>query len=146
MRNIILWVHIGAAGIWLGANFTQAIAAPVMRAKGATAEAAWWLTTVAMGRRLYTPAAIVALLTGVELVRSGAFGYGDAFVLIGIAMVVVSALLGVLVFARQGRHVAAGLEAGDDVQPLRARLVAFGRLDTALILFTMYAMVAKLGA
>lgn len=143
---MILWLHIGAAGAWLGANATQFLARQTMRKAGPESEAAWWRTTVVMARYLYTPAAIIALLTGVELVRRGPWSYGDAFVSVGFVMVAISAVLGIRIFGPQGELAASQLTAGQDAGATRSKLAAFGALDTALLLFTIYAMVSKLGA
>lgn len=146
MRNIILWLHIGAAGTWLGANMFQLVGSPIMRRAGVAAESAWLHTVVQMGKRLYPPAAILALITGIELVRQGAWSYGDTFVLIGIAMVVFGAVAGTALIGPWSERLMGALETNGDTTSLRTRIGGIGLLDTALVLFTIYAMVAKLGS
>ena len=146
MRNVILWLHIGAAGTWLGANMFQVVGGPIIRRAGDAAESAWLRTSVELGKRLYPPAAILVLITGIELVRRGAWSYGDTFVLIGIAVVVFGAVTGSALIDPWSKKLITALETNDETASLRTRLNGIGLLDTALVLFTIYVMVAKLGA
>lgn len=146
MRSVILWLHIAAAGTWLGANMVQLVADPIMRKTGSAVEAAWLKSTVAIGNRLYPPAAVIALITGVELVRRGGWSYGDTFVLIGLGMIAFGVVSGIGIIGPASKHLIAAVEADNDAPSARRRITLSGGVDTALVLFTMYAMVAKLGA
>jgi hypothetical protein len=77
-----------------------------------------------------------------------AYGFGTLFVTIGFVMIVVGALLGIFVFDRGSERAADAIEAGDEAASRSAtgRLAAFGILDTVLLLFTITAMVLRLGA
>lgn len=146
MQNILLWVHILAAGAWLGGNLVQVFAGPIMEKAGPAPEAAWHRMTVKMGAMFYTPAAVVVLVTGFELVRSNAgYEFSAAFVSLGFFTVLVGAILGMVVFAPAGRKLAEAIDRGDhsEVRTLKGKLRLWGMLDTLLVLVTMYAMVAK---
>lgn len=149
MRTFLLVIHIVAAGAWIGANVTQVVVTPRVSKMGGEAAAVWMRATVTMGRLLYTPAAILSLLTGFALVlRSGSpYEFEQAFVVIGVAMVVAGAVLGARVFGPQGERAAAAFEAGngDGAREIVARLTAFGFLDSALLVVTVWAMTAKWG-
>jgi hypothetical protein len=77
-----------------------------------------------------------------------AYGFGTLFVTIGFGMIVIGALLGIFVFDRGSERAASAIDAGDQVASRSAigRLAAFGVLDTVLLLFTITAMVLRLGA
>jgi len=148
MTNVVLWLHIVAAGAWIGTNVVRAVAPPLLADGGPLVKATWARTVAGFSRRIYNPAAVVLLLTGIELVRSLNYSYGNLFVLIGIGMVIVGGALGGMVFAPSGRSLADAVEAGDDgaVRRLDGKIRTFGILDTVLVLFTVYAMVASLGS
>lgn len=148
MGNVVLWLHIVAAGAWIGTNIVQAVTRSAMAGTGPAVRANWERTAVRFGTRIYTPAGVLLLLTGIELIRRNGYSYADTFVLIGIAMVVVGGALGATVFAPTGRAAADAIESGDVAAERRImpRLQAFGILDTVLVLLTTYAMVAAIGA
>jgi hypothetical protein len=146
-RDILLVFHIAGAGTWLGANIVQAIVPPAAARAGTVTLAGWYRITSVLARRLYMPAALLILLTGVLLVlQSDAYGFGDLFVTIGFAMIVVGAILGIVIFGPGGEAAAAAVET-EDVSRIRsavAKLSAWGVVDTLLLLFTIAAMVLRL--
>lgn len=147
MQTVLLWIHIAAAGAWLGGNLVQVFAGPIMESAGPVPEAAWHRMTVKMGAMFYTPAAVVALLTGYELVRSNdAYAFSAAFVSLGFVTVVVGATLGMAVFAPTGRKLADAIDRGDhtEARAMKGKLRLWGTFDTLLVLVTIYAMVAKI--
>ncbi|HEU4319045.1 MAG TPA: DUF2269 family protein [Acidimicrobiia bacterium] len=146
--EILLVLHIAGAGTWLGANVVQAVVPPVAARQGTEALAGWYRITTAMATRLYIPAAILILITGVLMVLDNeAFGFGTPFVTIGFGMIVVGALLGQFVFGPGGDDAAAAVESGDGTAIRRAvgKLTRYGLIDTLLLLFTITAMVLRLG-
>lgn len=148
-RDILLVLHIAGAGVWLGANVVQAVAPPLAASQGPEVLAGWYRITARLSSRLYMPAALTILITGVFLVlESEAYGFDSLFVGIGMGMIVVGAVLGVVVFAPVGRRAADEIESGG-VRQARAsvaRLAGFGLLDTVLLLFTVIVMVLRWGA
>lgn len=150
MRSTLLVLHILAAGTWIGGNVTQLVVTPWARKMGGGFAANWMRATVRMGRLLYTPAAIVALLTGIWLViDSSVYDFEHAFVVIGVATVVIGGALGGTIFGPQGERAAELHEAGGDAGELAAvhsRLWRFGLLDSALLVLTVVAMVNRWGA
>ncbi len=149
MDTALLFIHILGAGAWLGANFTQAVVTPLMRRRGGDAAASWMRATVAMGTRLYSPSAVVVLVTGIWMViRSSVYDFEQAFVVIGIAAVLVGAFLGIRVFGPRGEELAELHESGAEEPELaaaHAALMRFGAFETAVIVFAIWAMVSRLG-
>lgn len=146
-REVLLILHIAGAGTWLGTNVVQAIVPPIAARQSTELLAGWYRITSVMASRLYVPAAILILLTGVLMVLdSDAYGFGTLFVTIGFGMIVVGALLGQFVFGPGGDAAAEAAENGDAgaMRAAVARLTRFGVLDTILLLFTITAMVLRL--
>ncbi|HEX6221908.1 MAG TPA: hypothetical protein VF115_12510 [Acidimicrobiia bacterium] len=147
-RDILLVLHIAGAGTWLGANVVQAVVPPVAARKSAEVLAGWYRITSALATRLYVPAAILILLTGVLMVlENDAYGFGSLFVTIGFGMIVVGALLGQFVFGPGGVAAAEAIESGEGtaIRTTVGRLTRYGLIDTLLLLFTITAMVLRLG-
>lgn len=146
-RDILLVLHIAGAGAWLGANLVQAVVPPAAARLGTAALAGWYRLTSVLARRLYIPAAISILVTGVLLVlENEAYGFGSTFVTIGMAMIVIGAVLGAVVFGPGGDAAAAAVESGDEsrIRSAVARVTTFGLVDTLLILITITVMVLRL--
>ena len=146
-REILLVLHIAGAGTWLGANVVQAVVPPLAARKSAAVLAGWYRITSALATRLYVPAAILILITGVLLVLEiDAYGFGHLFVTIGFGMIVVGALLGQFVFGPGGDAAADAVESGEPgaIRTTVGRLTRFGLIDTLLLLFTITAMVLRL--
>ncbi len=145
MNGILLWLHILASATWIGAAVAVLFLAPRM-AVTATSGQAFAVQWVEMGRKLFTPAAIVALATGIGLVIVDNHSFSSAFVSIGFLTVIVGGVLGARVYAPMGRKIAAAHEAGNETSGLYARMRTLGLAELALLAFTVYAMAVRLGA
>lgn len=146
-REILLVLHIAGAGTWLGANIVQAVVPPAAARVGAAALAGWYRVTSILARRLYMPAAILILITGILLVvESDAYGFGSLFANIGFGMIVVGAVLGIAVFGPGGEAAAEAVESADPsgIRSAVSKLTAWGIVDTLLLLFTISVMVLRL--
>jgi hypothetical protein len=149
LRDILLVLHIAAAGTWIGANVVQAVAPSMAAKQGPQTAAGWYRIAGGLSTRLYMPVAILLLATGIWMVLiSEQFSFGSVFVSIGFAAIVIGALLGKFVFEPGSEKAAAAIESGDAVamKATAGRIAGFGVLDTLIILFTITAMVISLGA
>lgn len=147
-RNILLVLHIAAVGAWFGANLMQMIV-PGLLGPVSPAAASWFRTTEKMAGRFFIPAAVTILVTGILLVLdSEAYGFGSVFVSIGFVAIVIGAVLGSTVFGPKSVAIADAIDSGetDRANKMRGTVGSFGILDTLILLFTIYAMVSKLGA
>jgi hypothetical protein len=147
-RDILLVIHISAAGAWLGANLIQAIVPGVVGLESSGA-ASWFRTTEKLSSRFYIPVGVTVLVTGILLVlKSDRYGFGSTFVTIGFVAVVIGAVLGSAVFGPKSAVTADAIDAGDIALARKTwgTLSSFGILDTLVLLFTIYTMVSKLGA
>lgn len=148
LRDILLVIHIAAAGTWLGANIIQAVVPSMASRQSAEVAAGWYRVAARLSARLYMPVAILILATGIWMVLdSDVYEFADVFVTIGFAMILVGALLGKFVFEPGSNRAAAAVESADQtaIRSASGRIAAFGTLDTLLFLFTMTAMVLRLG-
>jgi uncharacterized membrane protein len=146
LRDLLLILHISGAGVWLGANVLQAVVPRMAAIHGTEAVAGWYRVAAKLGNRVYVPASLVILITGISLVlRDDAYGFGTRFVTVGFAMIVIGAVLGVVVFERTSKVAAEAIESGDDprIRVAITKLGAFEALDTLLLLLTITAMVTR---
>ncbi len=145
MNDVLLWIHILASAVWIGAAVAVLFLAPRMATNAVTGQA-FSTQWVEMGRKLFTPTAIVALATGIGLVISESYSFGAAFVSIGFLAVIVGGVLGARVYAPMGRKIASAHESGDDTTSLYARMRTLGLAELAILAFTVYAMATRIGA
>ena len=146
LRELLLVLHISGAGVWLGANVVQAVVPRMAASHGTQALAGWYRVAASFGNRVYVPASLLILVTGILLVlRADEYGFGTRFVAVGLAMIVVGAVLGVVVFERTSNVAAEAIESGDESRWKSAvgKLAGFGALDTLLLLLTITAMVTR---
>ncbi|MEX2278685.1 MAG: DUF2269 family protein [Acidimicrobiia bacterium] len=148
MYQFLLFLHIAAAAAWIGATVRQFAEAPVARAGQPVARALWHRNQVAMGTRLFAPAAVVVLVSGIWMVVSNdAVGFGTPFISIGFAAVIFGVAVGPAVFGKRGEAAAAKLDEGDvagaDAIAKKTRPIEL--LDLAILLVTLAAMVWKWG-
>lgn len=145
-NEILLTLHIAAAATWFGANIIQAVVPPMMAKQSVEAVAGWYRVGAGLSKKLYTPASILVLITGVWMVlRIEAFGFGTRFVTVGFTVIVVGAILGIFVFTPGGEAAAEAVESGDQsrIEKTTAQLATWGTVDTLLILFTIGTMVIR---
>jgi len=149
MSDVLLIIHILAAAAWFGANMVQFFMASRMGTADTATAAVWQRSIVALGTRLYAPAAIVALVSGFGLVGTsdGAYAYSDPFVAVGIVMVAIGAVLGVRFFGPQAEKAAAAYDSDDRSggDAIVGRVGKVGAIDSVLLIATVAAMVMKWG-
>ena len=146
LNQILLWIHIAAAGIWLGAGLMQSVAPPAIAGHGNQALAGWFRASTTFGRRIYMPVSILVLVTGVWMVlRIEAYGFGTRFVTVGFAAVIISVLLGLRVLTPAAEKAADAIDSGDEagVKSATKRMSTWGTVDLLILLLTMLVMVIR---
>lgn len=149
MHETLLIIHILAAATWIGGSLTIMFLSRRLRANSHEAGAGLMEAFMQMGKMYFPPAAVVLLLTGILLVLdSSDHGFEDAFVAIGIAVVIAGAFLGIKVFGPLAQQAKQGHDEKDDAAVDRAyrRFARFGVLELALLTFAVVAMVTTLGS
>ena len=148
MQSVLLYIHILAAGTWLGTSVVQAVTNNRM-AKESDEVAAGWLTAVVRwGTVVYAPAAVLVLITGIWMVAisNGGYRYESLFVVIGFGMIVIGVFFGNRIFSPQSEKAAALRSNGQNADSIYSRLRTFGLIDMVLLLVTFAAMVGRWGA
>lgn len=140
MREILLIVHILSAAAWIGGALFALTSFSALANRGGLSQIAD--VDEAVGSKYFGASVVLLLLSGVALVlTSDAFGWGDAFVLIGIGIVVVDGALEGTFF---GPRMKASYEA-EDLSSFR-RLVKLSTIYNAtLFVVAVWAMVTKIG-
>lgn len=149
LRDVLLILHIAGAGTWLGANLVQTMAPRLAASHGPVVTAGWYRVAGRLSKPLYIPAGVLIVLTGVWMILiSEAYSFTSVFVLIGLAVVIIGAVLGSVVFEPTSEAAARAIESGDESTSRGAigKLSGFGVLDTLLVLFAIVVMVLRLGA
>ena len=150
MRDTYLIIHILAAGAWFGTNMVQVAVNPGINNKSPVVAAEWHRTLQRFATRVYMPAAIISLVTGILLivaVDDSPYEMSDAFVSVGFLMIIIGAAMGMGFFIKKSRDAAAAYDAGDiaGAAEIEKKISAAGLLDTVLIVLTVVAMVSKWG-
>jgi uncharacterized membrane protein len=154
--NVVLFIHISAAVIAFGGTFTYGLVqALVTRPDQRRHVPFWHHVQREIGAKLITPAAVIILAAGIYLSAAGNFSFGDAFVTIGILIIVVLLGLGHAFFLPTESRAAEVAEraiaaAGDgeivlgaEYEALAKRLAAVGIASNVLVLVAIFVMVIK---
>jgi hypothetical protein len=145
-RNLLLLLHIAGVAAWLGANFVQLVLSPRFARGPADVAATWARQTIFLGERYYTAAGGLIGVTGVLLVLDGDWGWGSGFIWVGVAVIVIGAVMGVAFFAPLAKRQIAVLDSGDGpgaTAVLVRRIIPLALLDTTLVLTAVLAMVDR---
>ncbi len=149
LSDILLWLHIIGAVIWIGTALTMEGLTWRIRRTGTVkqlrdlfAVSAW------LSKRYYMPASSLTLLAGVGLVIThNHFTFSQPWVLIGLGGFLVASVLGAGFISPTMHQIGQLLEHHDlrnsDVVGQLNRLAVLSRLDIALLLVILLDMVIK---
>ena len=148
MGEALLFVHIVSVAVWIGAGVTQLAVNPAMDRIGGATAAAWMRQTVRLGRVLFSPAAVLVLISGIWMVaRERAYEFEQAFVVIGFIAVALGAFLGIRIYGPAEEEIAQLHESGESVKASEKQrwLLTISAAEIAFLLFTVWAMVNRFG-
>jgi uncharacterized membrane protein len=143
------FAHIVGAIAWVGSGIGLAVLAhQLRRSRDLVALVAVGEQSQGLGKILFMPAALVTVAAGIALVTiEPAFGFADLWVLIGFGGIIGSGVAQMAVAEPTNRRfMTLAAERGvEDPETLAAgRRVSVGNaLDIAILLFVVWAMVAK---
>ncbi len=148
--ELFLWVHVTMAVIWVGgAAMIQAFAFRIMRAQDPVRLAAFSRDAGIIGMRMFAPASLLLLLTGVGLVLNGNWDWGEPFVSVGLLIWLLSFVTGMFYLGPEGGRVATAIESAGPESPEAQRRIAnilrYSRIELVLLLGLVFMMVVKLG-
>ena len=146
MRNLLLLVHVLGAMIWIGAGVWGLVAVRRVQRVQGTEHADDLLQKMELvENRVFPPAAILVLLSGIGLVLNGSAGWGDMFVYLGMAGVIVSMAMGGALGGRLNRELSSARAAEDTVKTagLVNRWLNLGRIELLILVLVVALMVYK---
>jgi uncharacterized membrane protein len=147
VRDGLLFLHIVGVAGWLGGGAYAMYTHSALATMEPSAAAPALQRLKKVEDRFFGPASGLVLLSGIGLVlTSEAFGWGDAFVLIGLGAFLISAILGATIGKRNSERLIEAANTGSGVaDALRSWLV--GTVwDFVILAVVIWAMITKLGA
>lgn len=151
LQELVLFIHISAAIVWVGGSATVLIFGMRASASGDPERQLAFIGDVQMiGMKVFNPAGIILLISGIWLVIDhDAYGFDQAWISIAFTIVIIGALLGALFYGPQTKKVIeeAAANGADDagVQRRVDRIFLVARIELVLLFVAVYAMVFKPG-
>jgi uncharacterized membrane protein len=147
LASLLRFVHVCAALIWVGGGFVMVIGG-IARARQIPAkdQLAHMRTLAFLGTRLFRPASIATLASGVALLFAAGWGW-QPFTVLGLAGIVFTAAFGALVLGPSCEKAAQTAEAWGAVSalPLLRRIYRLAAIDYAVQFAIIFLMVVKPG-
>lgn len=149
--NLVKYVHVVSAVVWVGAGFFVQYYAFRLERADPSRVGAFMKDIEKAGPHLFMPASFTALLSGLVLVFYAPFwGFGETWILLGIAGFAATAITGTFFLGpTSGKLGAAVEEQGPDspeVKALAARIWTISRIDMVVLFLVIADMVFKPGA
>lgn len=142
--ELLLFVHITGAVIWLGGAFTFQTYGAVVRRGGDPDELARFAGRAGvLGERMFVPASLVVVLAGVGLMIEGSWDWGQLWVIFALVTFTASFLTGLLVIAPMAKKLPAVGPTTPEGQALIARLFTVLRIDLVYMYAIVFAMTVK---
>jgi uncharacterized membrane protein len=144
--EILLFLHIAAAVVWLGSGFfvqmllSRADASGDDGLKAGLASNSGW-----MAQRIFIPASLLVLIVGILLAIEGPWSFGDLWIVLGLAGYAISFLIGILFLEPEGKRIHKAMEAGDrEAAAFRvSRINAVSRIELTVLYLVVAAMALK---
>jgi uncharacterized membrane protein len=144
--ELLLFVHIAMAVIWVGGGLMMQFFGIRASMSGDPARMATFGEDVEwIANRVFIPGSLLAFLSGVLLVLDSDFyGFGDDWIVIGLALYATTFLAGLLFLGPEaGRVGKLTAEGSPEAGPRTLRLIFLSRLDLALLWLIIYDMTVK---
>jgi uncharacterized membrane protein len=151
LYELLLAIHILAAVIWVGGATSLQVLA--IRATGSgdpvrmatfAGEAEW------VGMRIFMPSSIVVLLAGIALVLEGSWGFDQLWILLGLAGIAFSIVVGAAFLGPESGRIKGLMEArgpeDTEVRDRIARIFMISRIELGVLLLIVLDMTIKPGA
>lgn len=143
-------IHILAAVIWVGGGFAlQFMATRIDQSRDEAQMAAFAANAEWIGMRLFMPASIVVLISGIWAVNEGGWGFTDFWVLWGFFGIIVSVIVGAAFLGpesgRIGKLVAERGMDDPEVVQRRSRIFLISRIELAVLISVVLVMASKPG-
>jgi uncharacterized membrane protein len=150
--NAFKFVHVLAAVVWVGgACVVQVYALLAVRTNDPVKVAAFAGDTEFVGTRIFIPSSLILLVSGLFTVHEsgGAWGYGQGWVQFGLAIIVLSILVGAGYLGPESGRISRATEArgveSPEVQARIRRIFLVSRIELVLLIAVIFDMVVKPG-
>jgi uncharacterized membrane protein len=144
--EILLFLHIAAAVVWLGSGFFLQML--IFRAEGSGDDAlkqgiasnSGW-----MAQRIFIPASLIVLVVGILLTIEGPWSFGDVWIVLGLVGYAVSFLIGILYLEPEGKRIGAAMAGGEQERAafMIRRINAVSRIELTILYLVVAAMALK---
>ena len=146
--EILLFLHIAAAVVWLGAGFFVQMlivraekTRDVLLLKQLSGYSAW------MAQRIFIPASLAVLVLGILLTIEGPWTFGQLWIVLGLVGYALSFFSGILFIEPEGKRIHAAIEAhGPESSQARShirRLNVASRMELVVLYLVVYLMALK---
>ncbi|MGQ0815643.1 MAG: DUF2269 family protein [Gemmatimonadota bacterium] len=148
MYTTLKFIHVASIAIWFGGLVTLLLLNRML-ARGTEPAVAQVLGRQggALSMRLFIPAMLVSVITGIGMVQVGNLSFGSTWIIWGMVGVVVSFVLGAIFTGGASRRLAQRLASGEidavAAAAVQRRIFAVALVNVALLLSIVWAMVAK---
>lgn len=146
----IVFIHVFASMVWVGGGFFfQVKITQLRRADDTAGFLQVGRDAERIGQRVFMPASVIVLLSGIVMVWYGTYAF-TLWIVLALVGIAITALTGALYLGPQGGKFAAlAEERGVDDQQIvaaRDRLILASRIDFLVLAFIVLDMVFKPGA
>jgi uncharacterized membrane protein len=145
------FVHVLAAVVWVGgACVVQVYALLALRTNDPSRVAAFAGDTEFVGTRIFIPASLILLVSGLFTVHEGGWTYSQGWIQFGLAIIVLSIIVGAGYLGPESGRIARATEAhgvaSAEVQARIRRIFLVSRIELVLLLCVIFDMVVKPGS
>jgi uncharacterized membrane protein len=149
--TILKTFHVLFAVIWVGGAVTvNILGTRLLRSKDGTQLTRFGRDTAWIGNHVFFPSSVLVLLFGIFTVIRGHFGFGHAWVILGLVGIGLTIVTGSTFLGPQLKRVAdlSNTRGPEDPEAIRriTRVVRVARIDLVVLLLVVVDMVLKPGA
>lgn len=146
LYDLLLFLHITAAIIWIGAGFLLHVLAFRAERAGDTGALMKALNDMgALGNVLFVPASLATFLLGLAMVLVGGWSFSDLWVVLGLAGFLATFCIGFFILKPRGEAIGEIIQrdggVSADAIAKGRQLAVIGRID-AVVLFLVVAVMA----
>jgi uncharacterized membrane protein len=142
--EFLLFVHIGAAMIWLGGAFTFQMYGWTVRRGGDPDEIARFAGRAgALGERMFVPASLAVVLAGILMIFEGNWDWDQLWVIFALVTFAASFVVGLFVLTPLAKSIPVVGPTTPEGQARIGRLFTILRIDLAFMYAIVFAMVVK---
>lgn len=142
--ELLLFLHVTAAVIWLGGAFMFQMYGMVVRRGGDPEEIARFAGRAGfLSERMFVPASLVVILAGILMMLDGNWDWDQLWVVFALVTFAASFVVGLFVLSPMAKKIPVVGPTTPEGQALIARLFSILRVDLAFMYAIVFAMVVK---